>query len=612
MKAWKTTGLIACAVAATWAGSASAFPFEYERWTGALDSQLTAGLGYRLLAPDCSLTGDTSGSCGSSADFGSWSAGDNGNLNYKKGSLFSGYMKFTPELLAHDNQDGIDILVRGSGLYDPVAGSTQRTELSKDAREQIVHNVHLLDVWAGKKFMVGDDAWRVRVGNQVLNWGESVYLYGGINASNAIDFQKSLIPGTQIKEYVIPAPMVTLAGQLGNGWNTEAFYQFGWNSNLYAPVGGYWSTGDFIGRGYRDPVTFNPNNFNQTGLDPATLAELAGAKGRISQGLINQIDAQLLAGNGLYGTGQYAAGVLSDGTARNQGQFGISFHDKAPDSAVDYGFYFMRYHDKSPVLVQVGDIGGVSGGLNYQAQYLENRLLFGASTNFQVGQWALSGELSYRPKDAVSLSGCFTPGGPLNANVNFNPVASLDCPLYKDLPKYEVHLGAQMQLQPSENPTVINFLHADSAFWTMELVGTYYKGLSSIMTQQVEGVTVAQAPQAGYITWIDGQGNVDPTGTSFSSGGIMDFNWTYDGTLLPGWQVTGGATYFRAISGYTPNISAMYLKGAESLNFYLLLNQNPTVWQAGLNYTTFFGGDKPGAQPYKDRDLIGAFVTYNF
>ena len=43
MKAWKTTGLIACAIAGTWAGNASAFPFEYERWTGALDSQLTAG-----------------------------------------------------------------------------------------------------------------------------------------------------------------------------------------------------------------------------------------------------------------------------------------------------------------------------------------------------------------------------------------------------------------------------------------------------------------------------------------------------------------------------------------------------------------------------------------
>ena len=469
-----------------------------------------------------------------------------------------------------------------------------------------MHNAHVL-IFGWQKFTLGDNQWRARVGNQVLDWGESVYLYGGVNASNAIDFQKSLIPGTQIKEYVIPAPMFTLAGQLGNGWNTEFFYQFGWNSNLYAPAGGYWSTGDFIGRGYRDPVTFNPNNYNQTGLDPATLAKLDGANGRIAQALINQIDVGLL--NGTQGV---AAGVLADGTARNQGQFGISFHDKAPGSMVDYGFYFLRYHDKAPVLRQVGD-PNASGLIDYQAQYLENRLLFGASTNFQIGQWALSGELSYRPKDAVSLSGCFTPGGPLDANVNFNPVASLDCPLYKDMPKYEVHLGAQMQLQPSENPFVLGVLHADSAFWTMELVGTYYKGLGSTVTQSVEGTTVLQAPQAGYITWIDPtNGYVAPTGTAFSSGGIMDFNWTYDGTLLSGWQVTAGATYFRALSGYTPNFSAMYLKGAQSLNCYLLLNQNPTVWQAGLNYTTFFGGDQPSVQPYRDRDLVGAFVTYNF
>jgi hypothetical protein len=608
MKAWKTTGLIACAVAATWAGSASAFPFEYERWTGALDSQLTAGLGIRLLDPSCSLVGDTSSSCGSSANTGTWSGGDNGNLNYKKGQLFSGYVKFTPELLAHDNQDGIDILARGSFLYDPAAGSTQRTELSQNAREQIVHNSRLLDLWVGKKFQIDDKDWRVRVGRQVLNWGESVYLYGGINASNAIDFQKSLIPGTQIKEYVIPAPMITLAGQLGNGWNTEAYYQFGWNPNLYPPIGGYWSTADYLGNGYRDPLTFNPNNYNQTGIDPANYARLHGANGRISQSLINQIDAGLL--NGSLGI---AAGILPDGSARNQGEYGISFHNKAPGSAVDYGLYYLRYHDKSPIFKVIGD-PHASGGIDYKADYLEDRDLFGASTNFQVGQWALGGELSYRPRDAVSLSGCFAPGQPIDSNnlASANPVPGGYCPEWKDEHKWETHLAAQMQLQPSENPYALGFLHADTAVWTIELVGTYYQGISTIMTQQVNGVTVAQVPQAGYITWINAQGVPQSTGTALSTGGIMDFNWTYDGTLLSGWQVTTGATYFRAISGYTPNISAMYLKGAESLNFYLLLNQNPTIWQAGLNYTTYFGGDQPSAQPYRDRDLIGAFVTYNF
>jgi len=608
MKLLKKAGFAACALAGTWSVGADAFPFEYGRWTGALDSQLTAGIGYRLLDPTCGLVGDTSGSCGGGANTGQWSGGDNGNLNYKKGQLFSGYVKFTPELLAHDVEDGIDLLARASILYDPAAGATQRTELSRDAREQIVHNVKLLDLWAGKKFQLGDDSWRVRVGRQVLNWGESVYLYGGINASNAIDYQKSLIPGTQIKEYVLPAPMVTLAGQLGNGWNTEAYYQFGWNPNIYPPIGGYWSTADYLGNGYRDPLTFNTSNFNLTGLDPATLAKLAGAKGRIPQALINQIDAQLLAG-----TAGVAAGILSDKPARNQGEFGISFHNKPPGSGVDLGFYFLRYHDKSPVFQVVGD-PTVSGGIDYQEHYLENRTLVGASTNFQIGQWALAGELSFRPKDAVSLSGCFTPGQPIDGNSNFNPVPGGNCPEWKDEHKWETHLTGQLQLQPSENPWTLNLLQADTAVWTIEMVATYYQGISSIMTQQVNGVTVAQLPASGYITWVNNGGTLVPqsTGTALSTGGIMDFNWTYDGTLLPGWQVTAGATYFRAISGYTPNISAAYLKGAQSLNFYLLLNQNPTVWQAGLNYTTYFGGDQPSVQPYRDRDLIGAFVTYNF
>ncbi len=600
-------GVLAAAAAGGWSGTAAAFPFEYERWTGAVDSQVTAGLGIRLLDPTCGLVGDTSTSCGAGANTGSWSAGDNGNLNYKKGQLFTGYAKFTTELLAHDEQDGIDLLARGSVLYDPAAGATQRTELSKDAREQIVHNWRLLDLWAGKKFTVGDDAWRVRVGRQVLNWGESLYLYGGINATNAIDYQKSLIPGTQIKEFVLPAPMVSLAGQLGNGWNMEAYYQFGWNPNLYAPVGGYWSTADFLGNGYRDPFTFG-SNFNATGLDPANIARLPpyNIGGRVPQGAINQINAGLL--NGTLGV---AAGIQSDGQARNQGEYGISFHDKAPGSSVDYGFYYLRYHDKSPYFRILPD-PAASGLIDYKADYLENRDLYGVSTNFQAGLWAFGGELSFRPRDAVSLSGCFTPGAPLDANRNFSPVAN--CPLYKDEHKWEMHLTGQMQLQPSETPFVLNTLHADSGFLTFELVGTYYQGVSDVMTQQVDGVTVAQAPQAGYIVWLTQGQNpiVLPRGTSLSTGGIVDFNFTYDGSLLSGWQVTPGVTYFRAISGYTPNIAATYLKGAQSLNFYLLLNQNPTVWQAGLNYTTFFGGEQPSDMPYRDRDLIGAFVTYNF
>lgn len=143
-------------------------------------------------------------------------------------------------------------------------------------------------------------------------------------------------------------------------------------------------------------------------------------------------------------------------------------------------------------------------------------------------------------------------------------------------------------------------------------MAAHYSGISPVITRTVEGVTVAQAPAAGGITFLDKSGNLVAVGTPLSTGGIVDFNWTYDGTVIPGWQMFLGATYFRALSGYTPNPAASYLKGAQSVNYYLGLVKNPTSWQLGLNLTRYFGGNMVGAQPYADRGFVGAYATYNF
>jgi hypothetical protein len=155
-------------------------------------------------------------------------------------------------------------------------------------------------------------------------------------------------------------------------------------------------------------------------------------------------------------------------------------------------------------------------------------------------------------------------------------------------------------------------LKADTALLSLEMVGVDYPGIQRSVTRVVNGQTVVQLPDAGYVTWLDANGNPKAVGTSVSGGGIADFNWTYDGTAISGWQLTPGVTYFAALFGETPTPTANYMSGAQSLNFYLLLNQNPATWQFGVNYTTFFGGNQAWSQPYRDRDFVGAFVTRNF
>ncbi|MET3107979.1 hypothetical protein AAKU67_002850 [Oxalobacteraceae bacterium GrIS 2.11] len=586
--------------------SAYAEPFETDAWKGAWDTQFTLATGIR--------TGDPSGNLTQIGNKNEWGGGDYGDLNYKKGQLFSGQFKITSELLATNKATGIDMMARGTGFYDALAEKTKYTEMSQGAKNQMVSNFQLLDLWAGHKFTVGDNQWRFRIGNQVINWGESTFLFGGINATAAIDYQKSLIPGTQIKEYILPAPMMTVAGQLGNGWNGEAYYQFRQVTNRYPAIGSYWSTANYFGKGTKDALSFDPTNFNGFGQSAAQYAQqYLGAGSRVSASQLELANQQLLAGM----NGTVADLALPDKKASNAGQFGFALHHFPEGSGVDLGLYYLHYTDKSPVFQYLND-PTVSGGGDIQAKYLTNRQLFGVSTNFQLGNWAIGSELSYRPKDAVALVGCFTNPGPLDANTNPNPLfsavpGSLQCPLYKDMKKWEWHVTAQSTLTPSDNPLIMaDILKAQSATLTAEAVATYYPGVKSTMSQNVGGTTVYQGVASAGLTFLDNTGIVQPIGTAMSTGAIVDFNWTYDGTIAAGWQFTPGITYYHAISGDTPNPAGTYLAGAQSVNLYFLMNQNPTTWQAGINFTAFSGGKVVGAQPYKDRNLIGAFITYNY
>ena len=393
-------GFAVTTVAFMLAGPAMAASFKLDDGIdGAFDTQITAGVGIRTGNASCILVGDPT-ACGGSANTAQGSASDNGDLNYKAGQAFTGYLKATNELLLHKPDVGLDFMARATYFYDPAAESTDRTKLySGDA--QVVYNFQLLDLWAGKKFSIGDRDWRIRVGNQVINWGESYFFFGGINATNAIDFQKSLIPGAQIKEYVLPSPIVSLAGEVADGVNVEGYYQFGWVPNRYPAANSYWSAADFIGRGNTDILTLNTSNFNALGLDAASILHLQGVRGLISRGQLSAVESQILAPGGAYG--EVGAPILTSrdpysnsNQFANQGQFGLSAHYKPSGSTIDLGLYYLHYFDHSPVLSYVGN-PGVSAGVDVQARYLANRDLIGASTNFPVGPWAIGGELSVPP-----------------------------------------------------------------------------------------------------------------------------------------------------------------------------------------------------------------------
>jgi Protein of unknown function (DUF1302) len=603
MTAKSTKVLVLAVVTTLCADVAQAFQFRAgESVDGNLDMQLTLGSGMRLQKQSPQLVGDPTVPGANTAVS---SNGDDGDRNYNRYDLFTTSLKLTPELLLRF-PEGFKFMVRGSGLFDFKAADTRRTDLSSDAKDAVVRDMRLLDLWVSKDFSIGSQRARVRAGNQVISWGESIFAIGGINTTNTFDFQKLSVPGTQLKEAILPAPIVSAATGLGHGLNVEAYYQFAWYENRLPPVGTYFSVADILGGGrgmlggrggtggrqplFLDGNPASPDFVNFGGLDPAADPTQAGT---------------------------IALPFAPDKRAKAGGQFGAAVHYKPQDLRLDMGFYFLNYHDKMPVLSLLAD-------RRLQWEYLENRQLYGASANFPLGNWAVGMELSFRPKEAVALSSCFGQGGPLDSITN--GAVGLDCPMWIDRNKYQAHLTGILLLTPGDHGWFLDLLGAQTGAFTGEAVWIYFPGVSSNkrFSRTIDNVAVDQVPAAGYGFWkgppmdpVDlglGAGpvaynTVAGQGTASSVGYTVDFNWTYDNTILKGWQVIPGVTFFHAVKGFTPTLTANYFEGAKSLNFYVLFNQNPpSRWQAGLNYTNFFGNN----QLLADRDFVGGFITRNF
>lgn len=539
---------IVLAVLALGAGAAQAFTFQTEDVRGSFDSTVSLGMGLRMSSPSCDLI--TVGATGPDAPAGCLAPtsllGDQGNLNYGKHDLFTGYLKGTHELLLKFPQD-YTFMLRFNWVADAAAtnttGITSATSppppavtdgLSEDARDDLRFLPRLLDLWASKSFQIGDQQARVRLGYQVISWGESLFLPGGINATNAMDIMRLSQPGTQLKEVYIPAPILSFSTGLGNGFNAEAYVQFDWNASYFPPTGSYWSVVNGLGAGY-------------------------------------------------------AAYGLVDVKPKNGQQWGVALRYQPEGTQLNLGAYAMAYQDKTPNFsVNINGTGAVGW------TYAEDRRMYGISANFPVGDLAVGTELSYRPKDAVSLnsatSGCASQNG--------------NC--WVDEARWQWALTGLLSLTPNTGGAFLKFLGADTATLLAEMVVIHYPGLQ----QSYDGDLIT-AGGWGWGQLTDPGAAPVALGSKTSSGINFDFSWNYDGTLIPGWQVIPEIYYFRAMSGNTPNLSGLFMSGASSANFILSFIRNPATWQVALNYATFWGG-KDLYQPLADRSFFGAVVSRNF
>ncbi len=188
-------------------------------------------------------TGFTQGSCQYDTNDGQYNYdgglnGDDGRLNFDNGDLTGGTLKFTSDIEAYFTRD-LKAFVRVQGFYDAVLdddNSYERVGPTDRAKRDAIENINILDAYLDFVGEAGSNPFQIRVGRQVINWGESTFFIGGNSVFSPIDVPAIRRPGAEIKEALLPVEAIYGSISLPNDMTLEA-YVGGWD-HFRLDVGG--------------------------------------------------------------------------------------------------------------------------------------------------------------------------------------------------------------------------------------------------------------------------------------------------------------------------------------------------------------------------------------
>ncbi len=218
---------------------ARAVEFGENGYQGSLDTIISHGLTYRVEERDDTLAGDTNG--------------NDGNLNYDRG-IVSNASKFTSDLDVRTGEFGAFVRATGFLDFENENGDRERTPLSDEAKERVGSDVEILDAYVTAAFDAGDMPIDVRLGRHVLNWGESTFIPNGINAVNPFDVSKLRLPGSELREALLPVGMASVAVAPTDTLSVKASTSLTGRRPGSIRSGSYFSSTDYAGPGAREAV----------------------------------------------------------------------------------------------------------------------------------------------------------------------------------------------------------------------------------------------------------------------------------------------------------------------------------------------------------------------
>jgi hypothetical protein len=380
---------------------------------------------------------------------------DDGDRNFRRGSLINNRLSLLGELLFRGESYGA--LVRGDAFYDSVyrgrndnrspqtinKRTTDVDEFSESASYRSGRRARLLDAFAYTDFDIGDDVQAsLRVGQQVVAWGESLFFGGLALAQGPADGTRANIPGADVKSILLPVPQVSLKAALGDDWLLLGLYKLDFKPTEANPVGEYFAVTDAVGAG----AEFAYGIHNPLYLDSLARADLLSSDlGQALQtigillkapGLPLVTPPELLPSLSLPVTGIAPLNAspyinvkyLGEDRPGATGQWGLGLKYQLTENT-DVGLYHLRYHDplpgpvftygfaelapaNGPIPAITTEVINLVVPVTYKVKYFDGIHLTAASFSTTFLGANIGGELIWR-ENAIVLANVQTAFGPI-------------------------------------------------------------------------------------------------------------------------------------------------------------------------------------------------------
>lgn len=589
------------------AGSAGAIDFTLGPAAFTLTNKASLGVTARIENRDSQLIGIANGGEAFSTN------GDDGNLAWDRGDIVSGAAKLTSDLAISIGEFGL--FVRGSALGNPVLADADLfdpadygagKEFGQDeriAKEDAVHghvgsDFDLLDAYVFGRFDVFERSLNIKLGRQLLNWGESVFVQHGLNALVAADVNQLRVPGFEIEEVQTPVGMAVISLDLIDGVGIEGFYQYEWQETIIDAAGTLMSTNDFAGIG-------------------GTQANLGFGRAGENSPAGTTCKPPPSPGSSCVPFGSTVPRGANNEPGES-GQFGGKLSFFVPWlNDMDLAFYAAKYHSRLPVVSGTSRSGPVSPAddANYFLEYPEDIQLYGTSFNTTVPWFevALQGEYSMKVDQPLQVDDVEILLSGLGVPSQISPLAGGSLG-NQYLPGYRRHDVSQVDL---------SFTKVFGPMLGYDQLSMFVEG-GFVHVHDLPPPEVLAYDAPGTYTMNPGTANLSPTNQALAFGlpqtpysaYATASSWGYKGALRFTYNNVFGALtveptflFQHDVNGVTPTPIVNFVEGRRQLNAILSTNYLQ-AWTFDLGYAMFFGGGPQNL--IHDRDYVDFAIKYSF